>query len=101
MEKQVRNFKIDYELDWEYGIEISKIRKDLDELEKLGATHVEIESDEDYGCAFTIIHAHAERIETDEEFKDRVSKEEARKQSRINRELEVLKILEMKYPNRH
>ena len=36
IKKEVRKFKVDYSLEW-YGVEIKKMRKDLDAIEKLGA----------------------------------------------------------------
>jgi hypothetical protein len=67
MQKQVRRFKVDYSLDWEYGVEISKLRADLDAIEALGATHVEIESRTSYDCTYVNIEPISERLETDEE----------------------------------
>ena len=37
IKKEVRKFKVDYSLEWTYGVEIKKMRKDLDAIEKLGA----------------------------------------------------------------
>ena len=42
MKKQVKQFDVDFNFDWTYGIKISELRADLDELEKLGATHIDI-----------------------------------------------------------
>ena len=43
--------KIDFKLDWEYGVSIKQIREDLDKIEELGANCVEIESYSGYeGC---------------------------------------------------
>jgi hypothetical protein len=97
MEKEIREFKIEYDLDWEYGVEISEIRKDLDDIEKLGATHVFIDSDVSYDCAYITIEASVERLETDAEFKDRVDSIEKRKQAKINEELFQLEKLKKKY----
>ncbi len=97
MEKEVRRFKVDYSLDWEYGVEISKLRADLDAIEALGATHVEIESSISYDCAYVTIEPVSEHLETDEEFKARVEEVEKR-QSEIKRiELEQLEKLKSKY----
>lgn len=79
MEKIIRNFKVDYSLDWTYGIEISKLRADLNELEKLGATHVEIEPYNSYDSAYVDIDAYANRLETDEECKERLEAEKEKK----------------------
>ena len=97
MEKEIRVFKVDYPLDWEDSVEISKIRADLDAIEALGATHVEIECITKYDCDYIIIKPISERLETDEEFKARV-KEVEQRQSEIKRlELEQLEKLKLKY----
>ena len=97
MEKEVRRFKVDYSLDWEYSVEISKIRADLDAIEALGATHVEIESSIMYDCAEITIEPISERLETDEEFKARVEEVEKRQSEIKRRELEQLEKLKSKY----
>jgi len=97
MEKEVRKFKLDYKLDWEYGIEIKKLREDLDAIEKLGATHLEIEPGVSYDCPFVDIDAYAERIETDEEFKARINEETKRQEAIKLSELEKLEELKSKY----
>jgi hypothetical protein len=98
MEKEVRRFKVDYLLDWEYGVEISKLRADLDAIEALGATHVEIESGiRYYDYPYVTIEPISEHLETDEEFKSRVEEVE-KKQCEIKRiELEQLEKLKSKY----
>jgi len=97
MEKEVRRFKVDYSLDWEYGVEISKLRDDLDAIEALGATHVEIESGISYDSAYVTIEAISEHLETDEEFKLRVEETEKRQSEIKRRELEQLEKLKSKY----
>jgi len=97
MEREVRQFKVDYDLDWLYEVKISKLREDLDAIEKLGATHVIIESGASYDCPYTTIEAVSEHLETDEEFSIRV-KEIEQIQSEIKRkELEQFSQLKMKY----
>jgi len=97
MENIVRKFNIDYPLDWTYGIEIKKIREDLDAIEKLGATHVEIEHGSNYDCSYVEIDAYAERIETDEEFNVRVAEDNRRREENRRKELEQLEKLKLKY----
>jgi len=100
MEKIERTFEIEYSLEWEYGVEISKIREDLDALEKLGATHVEIDGSPDYdGCVSINIEAVSNRIETDEEHTQRVAENKQRMDNLKQKELEQLKNLKSKYPN--
>lgn len=97
MEKIVRNFTVEKELNWDYGIKIEKLRAELDRLEALGATDIEIEATEIYGSAYVEITAYANRLETDEECKERLSKEQARKDDIARRELEQLRKLQEKY----
>ena len=97
MEKEIGRFKVDYLLDWEYRVEISKLRADLDAIEALGATHVEIESITRYDSAYVTIEPISERLETDEEFKARVEEVEKRQSEIKRRELEQLEKLKSKY----
>ena len=97
MEKQKREFKIDYTLDWKYGVEISKIRQDLDAIEKLGATNVLIESGMSYDVPYTTIEAISDRIETDSEYEERIQLEEKRQEEIRRRDLEQLEKLKSKY----
>ena len=68
MEKIIIDSRLDYCLNWEYGIEISKLKKDIEEIEKLGATHVNIDSAIIYDDSYVIIDPICRRLETDEEF---------------------------------
>lgn len=103
MEKIKKKFKVDYVLAWTYGIEINKLREDLDALEKLGATHIDIEPYnvdvyEPYNdCAYVDIEAKCERFETDQEFENRVAQLKSLEQTTKNRELEQLEKLKLKY----
>ena len=97
MEKEIRVFEVDYSLDWEHRVEISKLRADLDAIEALGATHVEIESSIMYDCAYVTIEPVSEHLETDEEFKARVKEVEQRQSEIKRRELEQLEKLKSKY----
>ena len=97
MAKEVRSFKIDYPLDWSYSVEIKKLREDLEAIEKLGATHVEIEPWENYGSASVTICSISERMETDEEFIARELKEKHRQEEIKQRELKELERLKSKY----
>ena len=97
MEKEIRRFKVYYSLDWEHRVEISKLRADLDAIEALGATHVEIESYISYDCPYVTIKPVSEHLETDEEFKARVEEVEKRQSEIKRRELEQLEKLKSKY----
>ena len=96
--KKIRKeVEVEYSLSWDCGIEIKQIREDLDDLEKLGATHIQIESHESYGNPSTEIYATTNRLETDEEFEDRLHKISVTKHMLKTRELERLKELKLKY----
>lgn len=97
MKKEVRKFKVDFNFNWTYGVEIKKLKQDLEELEKLGVTEIEIEAVDDYGSASVTIEAFTNRIETDDEFNLRVNENKKRKQDLKKRELEQLEKLKLKY----
>ncbi len=97
MEKQEQDFKLNYSLDWTYEVKISQLKKDIEEIEKLGATHVNIQPDVSYDCPITRIDAICRRIETDEEFELRKKEVEARQEQNRQRELKQLAQLKSKY----
>ena len=97
MEKQIRKFEVNYRLNWLDGVEISKIKADIEELEKLGATHVEIDiASYENGYASEII-ATSKRLETDEECQLRIKEEEERMERVKQLELKNLERLKAKY----
>ena len=89
MKKQKRQFKIDYDLDWEYGVKISKLREDLDAIEKLGAKWIDIDAE--------YVIPVCERIETDAEYNERIADELAKIGYTKQKELNQLKYLKDKY----
>ena len=97
MEKQEQDFEINYSLDWTYGVSIEQLKKDIEELEKLGATHVNIEPYISYDCPHIEINAICRRIETDEEFEQRKRLFEAWQEQCKQRELKQLAELKAKY----
>lgn len=97
MEKIEKKIHIAEVTDWEYGTEIETIRQDLDELQKMGATHIDIEALDYYGSPTLEINAYSQRLETDEEYNERLSELEARKRRAELREIEQLKALKAKY----
>ena len=97
MEKQEQDFEINYSLDWTDDVSIEQLKKDIEELEKLGATHVNIEPFISYDCAYVEINAICRRIETDEEFEQRKKEAEARQEHNRQRELKQLAELKAKY----
>lgn len=97
MSKKLIQVEIDYKFNWTYGVSIEQIRKDLDELEKLGVKEVEIEPYDSYGSSSVSIEAYINRIETDEEYSKRVERENNMKKQTEMKELELLKKLKEKY----
>jgi len=93
MEKQIRRFKVNFDFNWTYGVELKKLKSDIEELEKLGVTEVYIKA-EDY---YVSIEAFTERLETDEEFKERLDKEKKIKEHLVLTELQELERLKAKY----
>ena len=79
MEKQIRKFRVNFDFDWTYGVEIKKLKEDLETLEKLGVTEIEIEAEDNWGSPSVTIEAFAERLETDEEFNERLRMKEQTK----------------------
>ena len=97
MKKQTREFKINYDLDWEYNVEISKLREDLDAIEKLGATHVSIDAYVSYDCDNLEISPISRRLETDEEYNARIVESKGKEYHKKLRDLEELRRLKLKY----
>lgn len=97
MEKEVRRFKVDFDFNWTYGVEIKKIKEDLDTLEKMGVTEIEIEAEENWGSVSVTIGAYINRLETDDEYKTRIDKENQRQEEIKRRELAELEKLKSKY----
>ena len=89
MEKQIRKFKVDFDFDWTYDIKIDKLKEDIKKLEDLGVTELSIDPDEDYyyGNSIITIVALAERLETDEEAKKRIDKENKNREDSEKRDL--------------
>lgn len=97
MEKQIIDVVINPNLEWGYGIELQKLKKDIELLEQLGVTHVEISADDYYGCATLEIKAICRRLETDEEYDQRIIKERDELLKRERYELELFEKLKKKY----
>jgi hypothetical protein len=96
MTKQKRTFKIDYSIDWSYAT-IEQIRKDLDELEKLGATKISTDIVDRWGCDAIEITASADRLETDDEYAKRLKQEQYQADKVRIHELQTLAKLQAKY----
>jgi len=103
MEKGILKEEIDYPLDhWKGGdgVSISKIREDLNTIEKLGATHVLLDYGIEWDCAYVSINGFKNRLETDEEFRARFQIDLQRDQEIRNRKLLLLEKLKEKYENK-
>ena len=97
MKKEIREFEVPFAFDWEYGIEIKKLREDLDELEKLGATTISIDIGDYWGDSIIEIGAYVTRMETDDEARARIAEHRDRENAASIREIEELKRLKEKY----
>jgi len=82
-------------LRWGYGVEISQIKKDIEELEKLGATYIDIEPGE--GEISANCEIFCRRIETDEEYEKRIEEDKKEQEEIKRRELKLLEELKFKY----
>lgn len=90
----VRN-EIKFSLDWNGTSTISKLREDLDAIEKLGATSVEIGIDwRDEDLKITPIEI---RPETKEERRHRLNRDKRLEEDRNKRDFELFKKLKLKF----
>ena len=95
--KQEVYIGVEHDLLWAYGTSIAKIKKDIEIIEKMGATHIDIDAHEEYGDAYVTIRPVMRREETDEEYSDRLRKEKEWQDCIKERELEELNRLKNKY----
>ena len=82
MEKKIMRLKVNYHLDWDDRVSIAKIREDLDELEKLGATDINIDYEDYFGTIFIKFKPFKEAIETDEEYEERIKNEQKQREAK-------------------
>lgn len=99
--KQIKKVEVPFRFGWAYGVELKRLREDLDALEKLGVTEIYIDVVESYDGASIEVKAFAERLETDEEYRARVNAVKRMKQEQRQRELEQLERLKAKYEIRN
>lgn len=99
MEKLKKNFEINYPLEWgRDDVTIEQLSKDLYELKKRGATFVSMEIEYGYDDCHTIdVKAYVNRLETDDEFNERVAHEKANQELLKRREMAELERLKKKY----
>jgi hypothetical protein len=93
MEKRIVSVDVPFNFGWVYGVTLQEIKNDIQEMEKLGVNYIDIF--EDYGSI--VCKAQIERLETDEEFKDRINKESVNRALVKERELKMLQELKAKY----
>ena len=96
MKKAMIKEIVNFEFNWTYGVEIKKLKSDLEELEKLGATTIDIELDESYGNTSIKIEAFLEREETEKECKIRIDNFNRYIENTVRRELEEYERLKLK-----
>lgn len=96
MEKKEIEKEISYYLDWDSSVSLTQVKKDIEELEKLGATHINIEQGD---FSYVTIEAIERRLETDEEFNQRKEEQELRQLAQKQEELKILAELKAKYEN--
>lgn len=97
MEKQTREFKVDYVLDWGHGVSLEQLEEDIKLMKDLGVTQINIDSGISYDCPYVTIEPVQSRIETDEEHKKRVGEIQYRNEETKRRDLEQLARLREKY----
>ena len=100
MEKIEITAKVNYHFDWSNKTRISQIREDLDALEKLGATYINIDPISTYGEAYVEMTSFCQRFETDQEYEDRLELKEKLSESNKQKELDTLARLKAKYDNK-
>ena len=97
MEKQTIRVQFNYDINWQYGTSLEEIKQNIEELEKLGATHIDITSDIAYGESYIEFEPYAIREETDEEYDRRIKIEEEKRLLQERREKIQLQKLKEKY----
>lgn len=89
--------KVDYYVDWKYGVPISIIKEDIIKLEELGTTHINIDMVDNYGDQYIEIKAEIHRLETDEEYEERTIREAYKLKTNEARELAEYERLKKKF----
>lgn len=96
MEKQIVEDLVQFGLKWTRGVSIEFLRSELNRLEKLGATKINIECQEMYGVTGVIVAAYKEREETEEECVERLEQEKWEYEQQRKKDLKMLKALKEK-----
>ncbi len=84
-------------LNWEYGVSIEGIRKDLDALEKEGFTDIEINYNYSHDNVDITVESYMHRFETDEEYQNRMNKDKVRAEARLAHEKGLYEELRKKF----
>lgn len=90
--KQTIKKPVYHHLNWSYGISIEDMRKDLDILEKLGVTGIDIQAD-----SYVQYEPYIEREETNEEYEARLKAEKEYAERQRFHDLAILANLKAKY----
>lgn len=91
------NSSVGYNLYWQDETELSRLKEDIDTIEKLGATHVIIEKEYEYGDSYLSIYPIIKRLETDEECISRETQQKLMEEGQKKRELEMYLKLKAKF----
>lgn len=81
--------------DWEYRVSLDQMKKDIQKLEELGATHMTIENTAWYDG--DMIVPYFERLETDEEFNYRLNREKLEIERARESAIKTISHLKTKY----
>lgn len=82
---------------WTHGVPLSKIKEDIEKLEKQGITHINIKLADYRGNQCISIETEIQRLETDEEFEERCNIEKAKWKKIEDRELAEFERLKKKF----
>lgn len=103
MNKIKKDVRIDYQLDWcdwYDGVEIKKIISDLIAIKELGATNIHIKHGLEDDMTYVDVFAVQKRLETDEEYTDRINRTVEFERKMKAKELELLRRLKSKYEDK-
>lgn len=99
MNRTTKEVFTDYPMGWHGKVEISKIKKDIAEIEKSGATHIYFDYDSGH-MDYPQNRPFYERLETDKEFKERMAPIEEAAKRKKEQELKTLAELKSKYESK-
>lgn len=91
-----KDFEVDFLFSWDF-VKLKQVRKDIQKLEKMGATHIRISTYREYGDNYVRIEAISRREETEQEKKQRIKSEKELEEKNKQEELKQLEYLRNKY----